>query len=300
MVLLTVTFFALFPNPVQFVRHLTHLSDMNAMIEPDAPGLSAWDEEFFDHLEKRKKELLQSGFSGADEEQATSPPKELSARQVQGEVERFVYEKVQYAWDWDVWDSADYMPSVSEMFAQAESSEDGQMREDCDGRAVIAASLIRRLGYESALVTDLRHVWVVTPEGEWMGPGRQKTVTSGAEGNRTKFLKTIGNIPVALSYGIAVFPVWRELIILATAFALMLSRGMPWRRTALAALLCVQGLLFMRLGYLAPAGLSGQSPAWPAWLGGLHVLAGFAIIRWSSYRARQRRLTDERINTSPR
>ena len=44
--------------------------------------------------------------------------------------------------------SADYMPTVKEIFDKAAET-DGAAREDCDGRAVIAASLMKRLGYDA-------------------------------------------------------------------------------------------------------------------------------------------------------
>ena len=44
-------------------------------------------------------------------------------------VEKFVYGHVPYAWDWDTWGVADYLPSVAEVRRMG--------REDCDGRAVV-------------------------------------------------------------------------------------------------------------------------------------------------------------------
>ncbi|MFQ5425177.1 MAG: hypothetical protein ACE5F9_14525 [Phycisphaerae bacterium] len=265
-VLLLVTFFVLFPDPVRFARHVRHLSDMQAMIQPEAPELSAWAAE------------LQAGIVGE------SP----RPKQAQAAVQKFVYDKVAYAWDWDVWGSADYLPTVHEMFARAAASGDGQIREDCDGRAVMAASLMRKLGYDARIVTDLRHVWVQTPQGDWMGPGRKKSIVSTARGNRLNARTLASNIPVSLSYGIAVFPLLRELIILATAFVLVLHRRMSWRAAALSALLLVQGLFFMRLGVLAPGGVSFDGSSWAAMIGIAHVVGGFAIVLIASARARRR------------
>ncbi|MFQ5411515.1 MAG: hypothetical protein ACE5EC_04435 [Phycisphaerae bacterium] len=276
-----VTFFVLFPDPVRFVRHLGHLSDLEAMVESDAPQLAEWEDELSARL--AADSALRTGGDGphAAEDDGSD------ARRVQKAIEAFVYQKVRYGWDWEVWGSADYLPTVGEMFEQAAGDADGQMREDCDGQALMAASLMRRMGYESAIVTDLRHVWVATPEGEWMGPGRSKTLISTSEGNRSSILHTLNNVPVALSYGLAVFPLGRELIILVTAFVLVLHRGMKRRTIAFGALLLLQGLLFMRLGYLAPSAISRQVSSWPSWWGGLHLLSGFGVLLWSSRRARQ-------------
>ena len=271
-----VTFFVLFPNPAQFVRHLIHVSDMQAMVEPDAPQLAEWEAEFRRRVEEKQQAVERAAAASASAAEPFGP------REVQKELEQFVYEKVKYDWDWNVWGGADYMPTIEEMFAQAAGASDGLMREDCDGRAIIAASLLRRLGYESFVVTDLRHVWVTTPEGEWMGPGRTKTIVSGSDGNQTAFFKTLANVPVALSYGLAVFPLWRELIILGTAFLLLLGGQRSWVPIAFGGMLLLQGLLFMRLGYLAPQLVAGNGAAWPVWLGVVHMLGGFGVLLASS------------------
>ncbi len=279
-----VTFFVLFPSPSRFARHLSHIADLDAMVEPDAPELATWEAELRRRFEKKRQSRSSRRRQAIQDGMAPS----IAPRVAQREVERFVYAKVAYAWDWETWGSADYMPTVAEMFEQAAASTDGHMREDCDGRAVMAASLMRRLGYESRLVTDLRHVWVTTPRGEWMGPGRGKTIKSSREGNETQWSTALSNVPVSLSYGVAVFPLWREAIILATAILLILHRGMSVRTTATGVLLMGQGLLFLRLGSLAPGQLSREVSAWPAWIGGLHLLAGAVGVLGYSSRARRR------------
>lgn len=281
----TVTFFVLFPNPARFVRHLIHVSDMQAMVEPDAPQLAGWETEFRARVAEKQRAWERVAATAAGAAASASQP--FGHREVQQELEQFVYEKVKYDWDWNVWGSADYMPTVEEMFAQAAGASDGLMREDCDGRAIIAASLLRRLGYEASVVTDLRHVWVTTPEGEWMGPGRTKTIVSSSDGTQTAFFRTLANVPVALSYGLAVFPLWRELIILGTAFLLMLGGQRAWGPIAFGGMLLLQGLLFMRLGYLAPQGIAGNGAAWPVWVGVMHMLGGFGVLLASSFHARR-------------
>lgn len=277
MIFAGVTLFTLFPNPVQLRRHLTHLADPQKMIQPDAPELADFEAKFISRLE-----ALDASQPG---EAASKGPwrKRLSPRDVQGHVERFVYDHVDYAWDWDQWGSADYMPTVEEMFARAASS-GGRLREDCDGRAVMAASLMRRLGYDSTLVTDLRHVWVRTSQGDWMGPGRAAAVRSTATGQEVDLLAAAINAPVALSYGVAVFPLWRELIILAAAWLLLGRPGVSWTARGIGLVLLVQGLLFMRTGYLSPRTVSAAVKAWPAWVGLVHIAAGLAWLMLASLR----------------
>lgn len=262
-----VTFFVLFPSPSQLARHISHLRDMQQMIAPDAPQLAG--------LEALVRERL-TITAPAD---ADSPPV------VQRAVERVVLEKVEYAWDWDQWGSADYMPTVAEMFELA-AADDGQLREDCDGRAVMAVSLMKRLGYEPTLVTDLRHVWVTTPQGAWMGPGGETTMASGEEGNEIAWGTLLSNIPTSLSFGVAVFPFVREFIILVTAYLLLIHRRMSRPAAAIGLVLLLQGLLFMRLGFFAPTAVTREASSWPAWVGLMHILAGFAVLIRASRRAR--------------
>jgi hypothetical protein len=266
-----VTFFVLFPYPRQFARHISHLRDLQGMIDPHAPKIDRFDAVLEHHFKQM----------------ASTQPALLKSPQLdQMLVERVVLEQVHYEWDWNLWGSADYLPTVSEIFEKA-SDYGGQLHEDCDGRAVIAASLMKRLGYDPTLVTDLRHVWVATPQGEWMGPGRDKTLVATPDGTRVAWRTVLSNVPVSLSFGIGVFPLWREAVILLTAFVLSLHRRTPRRTAAIGLLLLVLGLLFMRLGYLAPNAVSREVSSWPAWVGLILVAAGFIILWRASRRARQ-------------
>ncbi len=278
-----VTFFVLFPFPRQFARHLSRLRNLDAMVEPDAPQLAEWEAE----LRSWMLDYTAPGETGFPDEkkelgEADIPP--MAA--VQKRIQEMVFQKVRYAWDWDTWGSADYIPTVSEMFATAADDPRGELHEDCDGRAVIAASLIRRMGYEADLVTDLRHVWVKTPQGEWMGPGKSKALVSTPEGTRLNWKVALGNVPMSISYGISVFPLFRELLILATAFVLMRHSRTPWRAILLSAVLLVQGLLFMRCGVFSPQQIAGFERSWPATVGLLHIASGIFLLFGTSYKAR--------------
>ncbi len=262
----------LFPDPFRLARHLAHVGNMEAMIDADAPELAALEQEV-----RSRIEALPPPPGGIRTPGST-------ARRAQREVQRLVYERVAYEWDWNLWGCADYMPTIAEIFAKAAESEGG-VREDCDGRAIVAASLMRRLGHGASLATDLRHVWVETREGRWMGPGREKTMESSPQGNKLR--ATLANVPIALSYGVAVFPLGRELIILLTIVILASHRRMSRRALALGALFLLDGLLFMRTGYLSPGEVSLEASAWPAWVGGAHAAAGMAILWAASRRARR-------------
>ena len=100
-----------FPYPHMLIRHVRHWRDPDALIAPDAQVLRPFVEELLPLLDNR------------------SPEEALE------HVERYVYEKIPYEWDWNTWGVADYLPTVEEVMEKGV--------EDCDGRAVIAASLLR-------------------------------------------------------------------------------------------------------------------------------------------------------------
>jgi len=204
-----------FPYPSLLIRHFRHLSNPNALIEPDAPALQPWVAELREAL-----------------------PADLDPSEVLEHVEGFVIRHVPYQWDWITWGVVDYLPTVTEVI------EKGQ--EDCDGRAVVAASLLRALGYNAWLVTDFAHMWVATDYGETMGPGRIKTVEVTEEGVRFQWAGLF-ELPRATAYGVAVFPPERELILVAAAWLLLLG-GAGYARSATSLLLLVGGLFMIRYG----------------------------------------------------
>ena len=204
-----------FPYPHLAIRHMRHWLNPNALIEPDAPALAPLAEE------------LRAQVS------LTEAPKK-----VLGQVEQFVYKHVPYEWDWNTWGMADYLPTVDEVLEMG--------REDCDGRAVVAASLLKNLGYDARLVTDFAHVWVWTPAGETMGPGKIKTVQVTDEGVRIN-ARGLMQLPQILGYGIAVFPWQREVLLVVVAWLLLLGNAAPAR--ALTSLVVVLvGLFMVRYG----------------------------------------------------
>ncbi len=223
MILGLTVFLVCFPYPNLFVRHVRHWSNPNALIEPDAPALQPW-------VEELRPELP-----------ADLPPGEVLKR-----VERFVRKKVPYEWDWNTWGLGDYLPTVTELIEMG--------KEDCDGRAVIAASLLQNFGFKAQIVTDFTHVWVKTDKGEVMGPGRRNAVVFTDRGLQFHVLVLAG-LPEATVYGIAVFPLIRELIVLFVAWWLLLRTNAGTARSLLALVLLCTGLLVLRKGaceYLKP------------------------------------------------
>lgn len=305
-VMVAVTLVVLFPNPIRLRAHIHHLRNLEALIEPAHPRLDAWAVDLGSRLTaiaeasharadgvERVESLAESAplaegnplrrdpVTAAGEDGGALPP-----YRVLGEVQKIVYERVAYEWDWNTWGMADYLPTVDEMFAAADARGEGHLREDCDGRAVIAASLMRRLGYDARIVTDLRHVWVATECGDWMGPGMAKALVSSQAGNRADLRAASRNLLPALTFGIAVFPWTRELILVVAGFILLYHRRMPARTAVVGALLLIDGWLFMRC-HIPIGQMPGEGASWPGIVGLLHVIAACGVMCRGSWRARR-------------
>jgi hypothetical protein len=202
-VFLLVVALTLYPKIWLLPTWIGRMQNMNAMIEPAHPGLAGMEAE-------------------ARRDLGSSTPAPQKALKV---VQKIVYAHIPYAWDWDTWGVMDYLPTVGETLALG--------REDCDGRAVVAASLLQRLGYKAWLVSDFKHTWVATDYGETMSPGSEhKSLVATSQGTETVLTADTGvNLLRGVAFGMGVFPLPRELIILAAAALLALhprSRGMAW------------------------------------------------------------------------
>ncbi|NOX57265.1 MAG: transglutaminase domain-containing protein [Planctomycetes bacterium] len=234
--ILALTVFAVcFPRPVLLMRHIQRWSDPNALIEPNSP-----------HIESLVEELLASqpvGTNGIEDAKRT-----LLA------VQELVYKKLPYAFDWVTWGMADYLPTVEEAMEMG--------REDCDGRAVVGASILSRLGFEPRLVSDGAHVWVWTPQGETMSPGRVGTLEATPTGFKINW-GGLWTLPRIAAVNASLFPLVRELIILAVLWGLMLQPVMSKRRMFTVGLLLLGALFLLRYGGAHHRG----GGMWAVWFG---------------------------------
>lgn len=215
-----VTLLVLFPNPSKLATLLDRLANLDRLIDSQHPGLA--------RLEEDVRRKLPDG---------------ASARAALPIVEKTVYQHVPYAFDWDNWGVMEWLPTVDEVLTRG--------REDCDGRAVVAASLLRRLGYDAWLVTDILHMWVETPEGETMAPtGGAKTLSGGRPGQTgtqaSIDVKVLNNAARGMAFGVAVFPLLREIIIVAALALLTLHPRAGFWRSACGCLLLWIGLYTLR------------------------------------------------------
>jgi len=243
-------FVVCFPFPARFVRHVQHWRNPHALVEPHAPELEPL-------VAKLQMKL------GPD----------LSESQVLKHVESFVYSHVPYAWDWDTWGMADYLPTVAEVIQMG--------REDCDGRAVIAASLLTRVGIPATLVTDFEHAWVKTKAGEVMAMPRPKPIAVVADETGVHYnFRALAYLPDALAFGISVFPLVRELMIVASLWLLLLRPNGGAACNLVSMSLLVGGLIALRAGQ--------TTGLWLQLLGVTAILAGVALtLTWARSNARR-------------
>lgn len=224
-------FVVCFPSPFQFIRHVERWRAPDHLIEPNAPALQPWFEEIQSRL--------------------TTP---RNSKEDLHQVEAFVYEKLPYAYDWDLWGNADYIPTVAEALQAG--------REDCDGRAVVAASLLARMGYKPRLVTDFGHVWVWTEQGETMSPGQSIAVVAEEGGKLALQPSALADLFQAAALGLRIFNPYRELI-LAVILWLLLLGGPRIRFMAgvqLALILLAFGVIHLgRVGGYSALRLGGAS-----------------------------------------
>jgi hypothetical protein len=214
-----VAFFVLYPRPHLFLKNLHHWRSLDTLADPHAPELVPVSARFDAYLGER-------GFT----------PAESAA--VLKAAERFVDREILYAWDWQVWGVADYVPTVSEVIRSG--------REDCDGRAVLAAALLRARGIAADLVGDPRHIWVRTQAGDAMNPLGEPVFVAGSGGLDVKWGRLLDPGPPA--FGISVFPLERELILTLTLWALLLPARVTRVRAGSALLLLLLALWLLRWG----------------------------------------------------
>ena len=220
-----VTLLVLFPDPRHLIRQIGIVRDPSRLIEPEAPALAA----------------MRAGF-----DRRVSP--DLAPAEQLRATEAFVLDRIPYAYDWEIWNVLDYWPTVEQILDKG--------KEDCDGRAVVAASLLAGRGFEPRLACDLVHVWVETTHGPCMGP-RAKSVLDAGDGRFTFTMPDIGQWIDMLSMGAGVFPFGRQLALVLTAALLLQDPRGGWPRASAWIGLAVLGIVCLRLS---------ASPDGPHWL----------------------------------
>lgn len=246
-----VVFLTLYPRPRLFSANVRHLMTLDKLADPDDRALAPWAAEFA----------------------ALLPPK-VTPRQRLDIVDRFVRHKIPYQFDWVTWKVADYLPTIAEIIAAG--------REDCDGRALIAASLLRRYDPSARVVTDFKHMWVKSDYGECLRPSGRPVLEARREGMRMRW-RSLPSIR-GPAYGMAVFPIGRELIIAASVGLALADPRLRMRTVLAAAAVLANGLLIVRLAARDP----WAPEMWGVWLGWTQMLAALGGLAVAAGRVRRR------------
>lgn len=148
-ILLLGTLLILFPNLSKLAVYLPRLADPESLVEPDHPAVATL------------SRLI-------DQEMPAGLPASEQVRRV----ETFVAERLAYVHDWSQWWNVDYWPTASEAIEAG--------REDCDGIAVVTASVLRHRGFRARLVGNTLHIWVAVDDTgqEILGAQHDKAFSS--------------------------------------------------------------------------------------------------------------------------
>lgn len=127
------TLLLLFPNVPGFAAHLARLANPEALLQPDHPAVTS----LSDEIERKM-------------------PVNLSRVEQVRWIETFIEERLPYVHDWSQWWNVDHWPTASEALDAG--------REDCDGIAVVTASVLRHRGFRARLVGNTLHIWVAVDD----------------------------------------------------------------------------------------------------------------------------------------
>ncbi|MHA1972074.1 MAG: hypothetical protein ACTSW1_03705 [Candidatus Hodarchaeales archaeon] len=126
-------------NPFDWPNQVTERFILTDTIQPDNPKIAQLEKEFKLFLEE-KNETISSLFN-------TSNPKIIEAYAI----EVFITGKINYVDDFANYLSWDHRTSISEVLARGD---------DCDGIAIIAASLLTRRGFDNYIIISKWHSWI--------------------------------------------------------------------------------------------------------------------------------------------
>ncbi|PWI47927.1 hypothetical protein CEE45_09130 [Candidatus Heimdallarchaeota archaeon B3_Heim] len=126
------------PNPFAWPGQISNRIALTETIQPDNPQIEEFNAKFEDYYANEFVPL--SSFP--------SDPIELEIYAVG----RFTIQEIEYGEDITNYLSWDYRPSLSEVLNRGS--------DDCDGRAIVACSLLTFRGYDSYVVIGKWHAWV--------------------------------------------------------------------------------------------------------------------------------------------
>ncbi len=201
-IFILVVFFNLYPKPWYFISQVQRFSNSDALVDDAFVEMTT--------INRTIDSVLR---------QSEKPDEELQV------IERFVYRNIAYEYDWDSWGVLDYWPSAREVWQRK--------KEDCDGRAILAVSILRSRGHNAVLVGNLNHMWVAVDSVELLGPQRDKSFSSDDEGLKLA-LPSLESLLRIFASAVAIFPFIRVVcIVLAALILLFHPRREPWHLAGL-------------------------------------------------------------------
>jgi hypothetical protein len=186
--LLLGTTLLLFPNIPRFAHHLARLADPESLIEPDHPAVAA--------LSHNIDRAIPPGLSRPD--------------QVRW-IESFVEKRLAYTHDWTQWWNVDYWPTASEALEAG--------REDCDGIAVVTASVLRHRGFHARLVGNTMHIWVAVDDTGQEILGAQEDKAFASDTGWT--LPRLDTLLRGTRFGLVEFPAARWAMVVAWVLGIL-------------------------------------------------------------------------------
>ncbi|MBI4566131.1 MAG: hypothetical protein HY716_15705 [Planctomycetes bacterium] len=214
LILLAGWLLVLYPNIPRALRQVWNLWHLNLLIEPDHPNVARLTQEF--------KDLTSA--------QPVPPRRQVAL------LEAFVQERIPFAHDWTTWGNVDYWPTASEAIDAG--------REDCDGRAVVAASILRRLGFDAHIEGNNRHIWVAV---EFPDEPPEKILGAQPHVIFRSDRGWIGGLHAAtvltgMRYSLDHFPLWQWMLVVVSSVIALAPRRNRWIVLRLSAALACLGL----------------------------------------------------------
>ena len=185
-----------YPNPYLLIKQISHFTNVESLINEKLPDIDGINNSINERLKKDH----------------TKKAKYYA-------VQQFVYRNIHYKDDWVNWLNIDYWPTADEVWERKE--------EDCDGRAVLAVSILRSRGFKTAqIVGNISHIWVRIDKSEIMGPRKDKnfqTIITGKGKSKTKISKPDKNrMTKVFSYHIRKFPIARNILLIVLTLIIII------------------------------------------------------------------------------
>jgi len=207
-------FFIIFPRPVLFIRQISRYTHPEELVDPDFPGIQ--------EINQTLDSLLEQN------------PEQTELQLIQS----YIYTNIEYIHDWDQWHNSDYWASPAETWRTR--------REDCDGQAILAVSIMRSRGYSQAqLGINLLHIWARIDSIQIMGAMPEENIRK-QDGQIKLRLPSVKLILQTSAYLLEHFPAFRSLLILFIVLGLAYHPQTKRQPFLGVTIICLLGFILLR------------------------------------------------------